>query len=344
MAPSDFVVTTAPGYEGEARRELCKAVPGAEARKLPLGGNVRLQSPLSRGATLAALREAPTRCVAHVVPVDVELRLGKQPESLRALEAALSWRQRLAEGHTFVVRCRRRGEHQWHSGDLERRLGQFLERTTGAEAKLEGVPDCEVAVEVFQSLAFVGLLEPGQRLYKTLHRRRKYAPGHRPLNRAELKLREALAAFGVELEPTWRALDLGAAPGGWSRVLAEGVAEVVAVDPGDLAPAVAALPNVRHLRCLADELDLEALGLVDLIVNDMNIDEVDSADALCELAGLLPPGGLAVMTVKFPSRRWRQHLKLARDRLAPCYEVAAARRLPHNRSESTLLLRRKPTP
>jgi len=343
MAPSDFVVTTAPGFEGEARRELRRLLPGAEVSNLPLRGNVQLRSPLTRDETLAVLRDATTWWVARVVPVDVVVRLDKTAASLDALTAALPWEDLLPRGETFVVRCRRRGDHEWDSRELQRRLGLFLEETTGAVAQLEGEPALEVGVEVYQHLAYVGVFEPSKRLRKELRRKRKYAPGCRPLNRSELKLREALDAFDIEPAATWRALDVGAAPGGWTRVLAAVVAEVIAVDPAELDPAVAGLPNVRHLRCRAEALDADEVGQVGLIVNDMNIEGADSAALMCSLAGLLPAGGPAIMTVKFHSGRWRGLLREARERLAPCYEVVGTKRLPHNRSEATLLLRRKPT-
>jgi 23S rRNA (cytidine2498-2'-O)-methyltransferase len=70
----------------------------------------------------------------------------------------------------------------------------------------------------------------------------------RPPSRAYLKLFEALTVFGDYPGAGDVCLDLGAAPGGWSWVLAGLGATVVAVDKAELAPAVAALPNVRLRR------------------------------------------------------------------------------------------------
>lgn len=342
MPPSEFVATTAPGFEGDACRELRRHLPGVDARKLPMCGNVRFASPLSREETLDVLRAAPTYVLASVVPVGVELRVDKSPDSLEPLKHALPWNELFAGAATFVIRCRRRGHHDWDSRDLKRGLGMFLEETTGAEARLVGETDIEVGVDVYQGLCFLGVYPPSQRLVKTLRIHRKYAPGERPLNRAELKLREALTRFDIALQPQWRALDIGASPGGWTKVLAETVAEVVAVDPADLDPAVAALPNVRHLRRKAEDVAPDEIGPVDILVNDMNIDGDASAAVLCAVAHLLRPGAPAVMTVKFMSRRWRQQLQDAKRALAPAYDVIQVCRLPHNRSEATLFLQRKP--
>lgn len=48
-------------------------------------------------------------------------------------------------------------------------------------------------------------------------------------------------------------IDLGAAPGAWTELLAEVTEElVIAVDPAELSDACLALPNVRHVKCKSD--------------------------------------------------------------------------------------------
>lgn len=46
-----------------------------------------------------------------------------------------------------------------------------------------------------------------------------------------------------------RALDVGAAPGGWSQCMLEhGASHVTAIDPGDLSPALSGLKGLVHLK------------------------------------------------------------------------------------------------
>jgi 23S rRNA (cytidine2498-2'-O)-methyltransferase len=65
-----------------------------------------------------------------------------------------------------------------------------------------------------------------------------------PPSRAYLKLWEALTLLGEWPGAGDVCFDLGAAPGGWTWVLASLGAHVVAVDKAELDPAVAAMPNV----------------------------------------------------------------------------------------------------
>jgi 23S rRNA (cytidine2498-2'-O)-methyltransferase len=92
-------------------------------------------------------------------------------------------------------------------------------------------------------------------------------------SRSTLKLAEALMTFLDDderlrwLRPAMRAVDLGAAPGGWTWQLAQRGLRVVAVDNGPLKGAVVGDPLVEHLR--ADGLTYRPRRAVDWMVCDM---------------------------------------------------------------------------
>jgi 23S rRNA (cytidine2498-2'-O)-methyltransferase len=67
-----------------------------------------------------------------------------------------------------------------------------------------------------------------------------------PPSRAYLKLQEALVRFGQWPKAGEQCLDLGAAPGGWTWVLASLGATVTSVDKAPLDPSVRAMPNVTE--------------------------------------------------------------------------------------------------
>jgi len=338
-----LLVTCASGREGDARRELREVLGEAQARSLFLKGNVIAVTPLWEQEAMERLREADTRFIARVAPAQAQVALGPGPESLERLAEATVGLDRLPRGVTFIVRCRRRGEHEFRSRDVERVVGMALEERAGAVAEFEAEPEYTVSVEIFQDRAYIGINPTAMLAHKGLRGARKYAPGQRPLNRAQHKLREALATFGIELRPAMRALDLGAAPGGWTAVLADAGCSVVAVDKGELDAQVAQRPEVEHLRVSAQDALNQDLGGFDIIVNDMNLDPAESADLMCAFAERLRPGGAAIMTIKFVTPARRQHEREATERLSRCYEDIRIRRLPHNRFEATAAMRRKAT-
>mgnify|MGYP006283012169 FL=1 len=119
-----------------------------------------------------------------------------------------------------------------------------------------------------------------------------------PPNRAYLKLWEALSLLPERPGSDDRCLDLGAAPGGWSWVLASLGARVTAVDKAALAANVAAMPGVEVRRESAFALDPAAHGPVDWLCSDV----VCYPDRLYRLVTRWLQAGAArnfVCTVKF---------------------------------------------
>jgi hypothetical protein len=55
----------------------------------------------------------------------------------------------------------------------------------------------------------------------------------------------------------------------------------------------------------------------------------------------LVPDGLAIMTIKFVSRRRRQHVQEALGVLQEAYTDIRVRRMPHNARETTAVMRRQ---
>ncbi len=65
-------------------------------------------------------------------------------------------------------------------------------------------------------------------------------------SRASMKLDEALDWYGVSPGRGEVCVDLGSAPGGWTRRLVERGARVISVDPGKLAPDLMQSSKVKH--------------------------------------------------------------------------------------------------
>ncbi len=90
-----------------------------------------------------------------------------------------------------------------------------------------------------------------------------------PPNRAYLKLWETFTVIGVAPKPSEICLDLGASPGGWSWVLQQLGAEVIAVDKAPLDPKVAALPGITIRQESAFALEPKHVGAVDWLFSDV---------------------------------------------------------------------------
>jgi 23S rRNA (cytidine2498-2'-O)-methyltransferase len=91
-------------------------------------------------------------------------------------------------------------------------------------------------------------------------------------SRAYAKIEEAIAFAELPVAAGHVAVEIGAAPGGAVMALARRGLEVWAVDPGDLAANVLALPGVHHLPIKVGALRWEQLPeRVDWLLLDVNL-------------------------------------------------------------------------
>jgi len=332
-----YLFTVSAGFETEAKKEIKRLIPKASVYSLFFKGNLLVKCPSSVDLSVT-LREAETKYIGRIFPVEKVVKISKSHESLKRICREIVRLDKLRKGETFVVRCRRRGRHDFTSQDVERELGALLEKTSGAIVDLKK-PLKVVTIQIFQDQAFIGVFRTDEIITKEIKIFKKYESGERPLTRAEHKIKEAISIFNLEIKRDFRVLDLGAAPGGWTKVLAGLASTVVAVDPADLDPSVEALPNVVHLKCKAEEIPSD-IGKFDLVVNDMNLDPAESARIMIGLAKLLKKNSAALMTVKFVTRNRKKHVAQALEILKAKYRDFVVKRLPHNRYETTIFMRK----
>jgi 23S rRNA (cytidine2498-2'-O)-methyltransferase len=283
--------------------------------------------------------------VEHVTPIHEELPLCGPWEDLDLLrQLARGIRiDRMRPDATVAVECRRAaaavsGRHAdaaYTVRDVEVAVGSALE-CDGARID-RSRPDVVLHVVLSGRRALLGATTTAASLRTWGNAMR--AASVTQICRAEHKLRQAVESFGLELSPDSVALDLGAAPGGWSYVLAGWGVIVDAVDPAEMDGRVVTHPLVRHHQQRAETLSLPP-GRYDLVVNDMALDPLESAAVMRAVASSAKPGALGVMTVKLPTRNVSRWLAPAAAALDPCWNVLAARHLAANRQEVTWLVER----
>jgi 23S rRNA (cytidine2498-2'-O)-methyltransferase len=155
-------------------------------------------------------------------------------------------------------------------------------------------------------------------------------------SRAYAKIEEAIAWCELPVAAGQVALEIGAAPGGAVMALARRGLEVWAVDTGELAPNVRALPGVHHMPIKVGALRWEELpAQVDWLLLDVNL---APQVALHEIARLMPRlrptlRG-AVLTLKLNDWAFVSELGTLADRIRSFgFHDVRMRHLPSNRRE-----------
>lgn len=166
-------------------------------------------------------------------------------------------------------------------------------------------------------------------------------------SRSAQKLEEALLVLLGDaqdrrlLQAGMQAVDLGAAPGGWSWVMARQGIHVAAIDNGQMAPSAMATGLIEHIR--ADGFSYRPPKPVDWLLCDM----VEQPGRIAELIGLWFVRGLcrhAIFNLKLPMKKrypeYQRCLKILRGMLAQTglsYQLRG-RQLYHDRDEITLCI------
>ncbi len=172
---------------------------------------------------------------------------------------------------------------------------------------------------------------------------------HDAPSRSYLKLAEAFEVFLTrEEQAQWlrsgmHAVDLGAAPGGWTWQLVQRGMKVVAVDNGPLKGVAAEHPAIKHLR--QDGFRYRPQRPVDWLVCDM----VEQPQRVAALISEWIASGMctrAIFNLKLPMKKrvaaLRDALDLVRDALDAkgIKHRIAVKQLYHDREEVTVFLAR----
>jgi 23S rRNA (cytidine2498-2'-O)-methyltransferase len=293
--------------------------------------------------------------VRHLAPVQTIILIQNTEEDLEHLAVSLAGLPTfpmLERGQHFAVQTRlMQGEdggskRAYSSGKINQLLAEAIMEETGAVEDRKK-PQIVVSLLCTQDKAYMGISLAGDNISAWAGGMRHFAQTEAQISRAEFKLLEALETFGVTLPTHGRALDLGAAPGGWTRLLLEAGLQVVAVDPAKLDLRLVRLRGLTHYRGYAEayleETERQKL-LFDIITNDMRMDAREAARLLIQARGNLKREGFIISTLKLPHATATidplKNLRESMSLLNRYFDIVQAKQLFHNRQEVTVIVAR----
>ncbi len=268
-------------------------------------------------------------------------------ESLGAIESSEGLRAALGDRAS-----RLHGFRVWqHTGDEEKRsapafLASAVSFVEAAEEYLDvvllGSPETTDAAG--DTSAWFGISHDPSGV-RRLHE--PVSPPEDVPSRAYSKLEEVVLSTGIALARGQRVLELGAAPGGATLALLGRGLEVVAVDPGEMAPSLAsheAAGALRHVKKAAGQLaagDIGA-GSVDWLVSDMNLAPPVAATQIAHAWSLVKKTARgAILTIKMNDERALEALTDVERRLTALIgRSSRVLHLPSHRREVALVIER----
>lgn len=317
----EWIISHQQGVRAWALDEVAQGSGGLE-KDLALSPEITLV----RTARYPGQRWRPT-FVRHRFPVEATVK--PELEALRA--AAVEFAPRMKKNRTFSVQVRTLEGTPLNAKEVEADLQEALAQAGSYDRRK---PFLVISVVVGPNEAWLGLSAADDNLSPWNGGQHHLAKREEQISRAEFKLLEALEAFRLRPQKGHRALDLGAAPGGWSRVFCDRGLKVTAVDPADLDSR---LKQVDHQKMTAQRYLKTTTPPYHWLLNDMKMDAVDSAKLTVEYFPRLGRKANVLMTLKLPEGdEAPKKLAQALKELHVAYQILQVKQLFHNRNEVTV--------
>ncbi|WP_424768881.1 SAM-dependent methyltransferase [Paenibacillus sp. sgz302251] len=337
---SQWIGTANQGYASYAMEELRRLVEGAAFTQLAAGEVFMISSANGREDTLQMIRQQEPIFLRHIQPVDRVIEINGNANDLEQLSNMVRNAVLLFENKRTAVHIRRTTKSEFHysAADTKAVLDAVLEEI-GAEPVVQE-PEVIIAIYAAVNQLYVGFGTPSDMLSDWPGGAVRFQREEGQISRAKFKLLEAERAFHLNYAKFQHALDIGAAPGGWTSLLLERGLRVTAIDPADLHPSLMAYPTLTYMKRNASEVKLQP-GAYDLLVCDMSWSPMLMCKLVLDLDPALSKGGTAIITVKLMHKKPLQTIRDVISRLSTEFVLLKAKQLFHNREEITLYLQKK---
>lgn len=338
-----YIGTANPGFAPYAMEELRRRIPGTAVSGLASGETFRFTSGDRDDTELVReLRRDEPVFLRHLFPLETEVPLTEDPaavaDTLAGYARTLDGR---VQGKKIAVQVRKAMNSPFPFTSSEARdIVADVVRELGGEPVVQDA-DLIVSVYAASESMLIGCSDPRDNLSDWPGGAVRFRHEEGLLSRAAFKLLEAERAFRLPLDRFANALDLGAAPGGWTSVLLDRGLKVTAVDPAALDPSLEGHPRLQHLRRNAADLSFPP-GTFDLLVCDMSWDPHRTCRLVSALSSSLTAGGSGIITLKLMYRKPFQTLRELTEAYSESFDIRKVKQLFHNREEVTMWVRRKP--
>ena len=337
---SKWIGTSNNGFSPYAMEELRRIFESIRFEQLVPGEVFLIEIPKENDEVLAGLEKHECIFLRHIQPIDRELKAVGDERDLLALRELISYiESSVAHKQVAVhVRASKGAKLAASKAEVRQQLNEALEQA-GATISLQS-PELIIAVYAHQEYIWVG--------FGTVEEMRSSWPGgavrfqreDNQISRAKFKLLEAEQAFGLDFTLFKNAIDVGAAPGGWTSLLLERGLRVTAIDPANLDERLIGYPGLTHLKKNASEVKLPKASF-DLLVCDMSWSPNQMSKLVLELQYALMPYAYGIITVKLMHKKGMQSIREVKERLSSSFHILRAKQLFHNREEITLFIQRK---
>lgn len=336
MGKATFIITAAAQYLNQGLSELQEADGSVRAVKIPGNGIAVIETQQDKAGFIEALKKKKPIFIRHMNYVDLILDSGIGLDGLA--EAAKGYMGMLSGKKTAVQVRKCMAESGPDPIAVKNAFDEVL-------ADMDAIPEIKepemiISILFCDDKCYMGLGTPDENISAWSGGMMHFRKTEEDISRARYKLMEAIKTFNIDMAGLHSALDLGAAPGGWTSVLLEQGLKVTAVDTGDMDERLNRYPGFRFIRTNAAELELEKDSF-DILTSDMSWNPKNTARIILDASQYLKTGGTAVITLKLMGEKVRKTIREVLAIYEEVFQVLGVRQLFHNRDEVTVYLRKR---
>jgi 23S rRNA (cytidine2498-2'-O)-methyltransferase len=336
-ATSRFICTANHGFAPYAQEELRRRFGKLKSKTL-VSGEVFLVTLFEEAErAMDMIASNPLIFLRHIQPVQLELHADADDVFEQAAQCLLH--QDNLHGAKLSLQVRKADQSVVLPESASQLREMMQNRLSGLNAEFV-VREADKVISVFaaEDMLYIGVSEPKLNLSDWSGGAIRFQREEGQISRAKFKLLEAEISFGIDFGAFDTALDIGAAPGGWTSFLLERGMHVTAVDPAAMHESLLDHPSLRIFKKNASEVHFRDSEF-DLLVCDMSWSPKQMVKLVTELLPSLRPGGTAVVTIKLMHKK---PMALIDDVISSfesaSMQVQRAKQLFHNRDEITLYM------
>ncbi|WP_370872545.1 SAM-dependent methyltransferase [Paenibacillus zeirhizosphaerae] len=334
---SRFICTANHGFAPYAQEELRRLFGSVKSTVLVAGEVLLVTLPDETISAVDQIKAHAPMFLRHLFPVQFQEEGSSVEAALSRLASFVMNRSEL-QGQILSVQVRKTNDSHWEesAGALKQAIMDKL-ADAAFDFAVRGA-DFVLSLFVAKDFWYAGISRADDNLSDWSGGAVRFQKEEGQVSRAKFKLLEAEAAFGIDFTVFRKALDIGAAPGGWTSFLLERGLQVTAVDPARMDSSVLQSPRLTFLRKNAGEVKFRDSEF-DVLVCDMSWSPKQMAKLVTGLLYSLARGGSAIVTVKLMHKK---PLALIQDVISSFeqagMQVQQAKQLFHNRDEITLYM------
>lgn len=334
-----FAITASINYINQALEEAREVDKELKILQNYDNGILLTATSMSKEAFTTALLSNKPVFIRHISSFD---SVGEIDESMTTQDIAgmiMKHNTDIEKNSKIAVQIRKvRGEYYFNPIDLKGEVDKLL-LELGAVAEIKE-PDYIISVLLDGASCYMGMSHSKLNVSTWSGGMIHYKKDDVDISRAKYKLIEAISTFKLDLSKVHNALDIGAAPGGWTSVLLEKEIAVTAVDIGEMDVRLKKYKNYTNIKGNISGLDLPEQSF-DLLTSDINLNSKSTATMINKASRFLKNNGYAIVTVKLMGDKVRRSIKEVKEIYQEVFDIEEAKQLFHNKDEITLLLKKR---